>query len=86
MMLSEILATYRDGEEHGWEVEFEWLIVNHTRRMIDLIEDIWIWGIQSPVLLGHDGRVWDGHHRLLAAVILGGAYLRVPVEFAPSPA
>jgi hypothetical protein len=31
-----------------------------------------------PILLGHDGRVWDGHHRVVAARRLGLTH--VPVE------
>jgi hypothetical protein len=37
-------------------------------------------GIPSAVLLGKDGRVWDGHHRITAARRLGFEY--IPVEFA----
>jgi ParB-like chromosome segregation protein Spo0J len=28
-------------------------------------------GIREPILLGNDGRVWDGHHRITAAHQLG---------------
>lgn len=34
----------------------------------------------NEILLGHDGRVWDGHHRIVAARRLGIESL--PVEFA----
>lgn len=34
--------------------------------------------IDSPVLLGNDGRIWDGHHRIVAARRLGIA--DIPVE------
>lgn len=36
--------------------------------------------VQEPVLLGNDGRVWDGHHRIVAARRLG--FTEVPVEHA----
>jgi hypothetical protein len=39
-------------------------------------------GITMPVLIGNDGRLWDGHHRLRIAVRLGIGY--VPVEVAPT--
>lgn len=44
--------------------------------------DIALNGIRHPVLLGDDGRVWDGHHRIAAAMRLR---CPVPVKFA-SPA
>lgn len=31
----------------------------------------------APVLLGSDGRVWDGHHRIVIAIKLGLASLMV---------
>lgn len=34
-------------------------------------------GFDEPVLLGDDGRVWDGHHRIIAAARAG---LDIPVE------
>ncbi len=34
--------------------------------------------VRQPVCLGPDGRVWDGHHRIVAARRLGFEYL--PVE------
>lgn len=41
-------------------------------------------GITMPVLIGTDGRLWDGHHRLCVAVRLGIAY--IPVEITPPAA
>lgn len=34
--------------------------------------------IDQPVCLGPDGRVWDGHHRIVAARRLG--FTTIPVE------
>lgn len=36
--------------------------------------------MKYPILLGTDGRVWDGHHRLCVADMLG--LDAVPCEFA----
>jgi ParB-like chromosome segregation protein Spo0J len=36
-----------------------------------LITDIAANGVKEPLLLGDDGRVWDGHHRLFVARCLG---------------
>lgn len=34
--------------------------------------------VPSPISLGSDGRVWDGHHRIIAARRLG--FATIPVE------
>lgn len=34
--------------------------------------------VTQPVCLGNDGRIWDGHHRIVAALALG--FDSVPVE------
>lgn len=33
----------------------------------------------SPILLGDDGRVWDGHHRIIIARALGYSFVEVEV-------
>ena len=43
------------------------------------VETIRAEGVREPVLLGDDGRVWDGHHRIIAALY---AEVDVPVEYA----
>lgn len=37
-------------------------------------------GVLEPVLLGDDGRVWDGHHRILAAHSID-PLMDLPVEY-----
>lgn len=71
MKTTELLANYADGNEMGWPAEFEWLWTNHLGYMSILVKDIAVNGIKYPVHLGQDGRVWDGHHRIAAAVALG---------------
>lgn len=39
---------------------------------------IYEYGIPGAILLGNDGRVWDGHHRVVAARRLG--FRKVPVQ------
>lgn len=34
--------------------------------------------VDQPICLGDDGRVWDGHHRVVAAIRLG--FDRLPIE------
>lgn len=71
MRLTQVLAEYEDGNDTGWPVEFAWLWMNHAEQMVELIQDVIKNGIQEPILLGPDGSIWDGHHRIAAAVALG---------------
>lgn len=70
MPLSDLLANYRDGDEHGWATEFDFLLREHGDRLRTLLLDVEQNGILEPILLGNDGRVWDGHHRLFVALHL----------------
>jgi hypothetical protein len=80
MPLADLLRDYRDGDEHGWPMEFHLLRGTHWAHLRHLMESIKEHGIQTPILLGNDSRVWDGHHRLCVADMLGLA--DVPVRHA----
>lgn len=71
MAVADILAQYVPGDEHEWGVEFAWLRDHHSEALRELSLSIQEHGIREPVVLGDDGRVWDGHHRLLVANTLG---------------
>jgi hypothetical protein len=76
-----ILERYRPGSG-DWDWPTEWAeIAQHDAGMAiaALITDIATRGITTPLLLGDDGRVWDGHHRLFVARLLGIRDL--PVEY-----
>lgn len=75
-----ILTNITDGDEHGWDAEFEYLLSQHSERIDEIISTAKIRGIIAPILIGPDLRIWDGHHRLCAAVQLGLA--TIPVEYA----
>lgn len=81
MPLADLLRDYRDGDEHGWDTEFAYLRRNHADRLRRLNHSVAVEGIREPILLGNDGRVWDGHHRLCSAHDLGLA--TVPVTYPP---
>jgi len=67
-----IQDNFAPGEEAStWAEEFAWIIDFHGEYVAKLLSDIEKNGIKLPVLLGDDGRVWNGHHRLLVARILG---------------
>ncbi len=74
---------YRPGDEHSWADEFAWLLRNHGPRLADLLEDVKdAQGFRESIKVGRDGRVWDGHHRVLVAHL---AHLMVEVEVAEEP-
>lgn len=76
-----IQENFTPGEEtNTWAEEFRWLIDHDNENTGALLADIEKNGIKLPILLGNDGRVWNGHHRLLAARILG--MIEVPVTHA----
>lgn len=75
---ADILTDYQPGDEHGWATEFAYLATHHGPKLRKLRKSIAKRGIRIPLLLGNDGRLWDGHHRLLVAVGLGISF--VPVE------
>jgi hypothetical protein len=87
MSLRELFEHYRPGSHDWpwtWEEEIRDVLYNpvHYPRSSYLMEHIEEYGIQEPVLLGSDRRVWDGHHRLAIAFVLSFEY--VPVDFVKS--
>lgn len=78
--LAAVLAGWRDGDEHGWQTEFDMLRSERQGYIDMLATSVQETGIRLPILLGSDGRVWDGHHRLCVADMLG--LDTVPCEFA----
>ncbi|MFD9192957.1 ParB N-terminal domain-containing protein [Streptomyces phaeochromogenes] len=79
--LARILTEVRCGSQ-DWTWDEEWADLDRrhaeTGYLAKLEQDIRTNGITMPVLIGTDGRLWDGHHRLRIAVRLGLGY--VPVE------
>lgn len=77
--LDHLLGVYRVGSgDWAWREEYDNLIDQPDTQK--LLARIRAEGIREPVLLGTDGRVWDGHHRIVIAMHLG--LDSVPVEFA----
>lgn len=77
---SVLVAYWRPGSyDPPWSWDDEAADCASHPHMADLVESIRADGIREPVLLGaDDGRVWDGHHRVCAALALG--LPSVPVE------
>lgn len=76
-----LTAVFRVGSgDWSWQEEYDRLWADQTNYMDTLATRIQKEGIREPVLLGSDGRIWDGHHRIAVAMTLG--LDSVPVEFA----
>lgn len=79
MRLEDVLIGWRVGSaDWGWAAEFKDRRRNCQGRLDQLATSIQETGMREPILLGSDGRVWDGHHRICAALML--ALETVPVE------
>jgi hypothetical protein len=85
MTLNDITTGWRPGshDTHGageawtWADESLWLLTNQTEYQLGVIRRAhleqsvdWL-DVFAPICLGADGRVWDGHHRICAALALG---------------
>lgn len=81
MLVADVLDNWRPGShDWGWPEERQDLtddpVTEAVRRRVDaegigFIDDV------APILLGSDGRVWDGHHRLIIAMERGIEYVQV---------
>ena len=72
--LSHIVTFWRPGS-HDWSWADEYAdLMGRDREVTDAIDErVRSEGIAfaddfAPVLLGSDGRVWDGHHRICLAI------------------
>lgn len=70
MSVADVLAQYEPGDPWTWAEEFAHIWTNHATYMVGLVANVSVYGIHTPILLGNDGRLWDGHHRLAIAVAL----------------
>ena len=81
LSLEEVFRTYVPGSyDWSWEDEFEDLKTRELPYVESLCELIRTQGQIEPILLGEDGRVWDGHHRLLALSMLGQSHVRATLS------
>ena len=81
--LAQILAFYRPGS-HDWTWAEEYADVMQHERTEAIWKRVSAEGVGfldhvSPVLLGSDDRVWDGHHRICIAIAMDLPTLMVEV-------
>ena len=79
MSLAVLMQTYRPGSaDWSWKEEFADLRARDGEVLAWLRREMsggkWV---GEGVLLGDDGRVWDGHHRLLVSTEQGRAMVPV---------
>lgn len=70
MPLAELMQRWAPGsfnESWTWAAEDRYLWEKDGERMRALLDDIAANGVREPIVLGTDGRVWDGHHRVCVA-------------------
>lgn len=80
--IEKFLVSVEPGDQDwSWKSQFAWLTQYHNTELSFLVEDIQKNGLDKPLLVGPDMRLWDGHHRIYCLYILGYRY--VPVELAP---
>lgn len=83
--LAQIVAFWRPGSrEWTWAEEYHDLMTRDGSRTAAILRRVGSEGIgfiddAAPVLLGNDGRVWDGHHRICIALAEGIPELMVEV-------
>jgi len=78
--LADLLRDYTPGDAWDWKTEMGKLKTWFPHNLAKIRNSIQEHGIREPILLGNDGRVWDGHHRITAAHQLGIEH--VPIEYA----
>lgn len=84
LTIPEFMYKVRPGSgDWTWEQEVEKLLTDeaHVIRVNQIEESMEIHGQREPVLIGNDGRLWDGHHR---TVILLCRYFGID-RYAPDP-
>jgi hypothetical protein len=66
------------GNEGPWGEELALLWTARRHELAAMLISVVANGFRKPVLIGDGGGLWDGHHRLAAALAFG---ISVPVEF-----
>lgn len=79
MRAAEVMSTVGPGDGQAWAQELAFLWTTLRYRVLDVMDSVLAVGFREPIVLGREGRLWDGHHRLAVALALD---LEVPVTYA----
>lgn len=75
--INELLRTFVPGSaDWSWEEEFQDLETRDSELLREIEDSIRRYGQIEPIELGNDGRVWDGHHRILVMRRLDQTHIR----------
>ena len=58
---------------------------HYQRQIVEKMQAEGEWWEEATILLGPDGRVWDGHHRIVAAIDLAVESLSVELAGGEQP-
>lgn len=88
--LGDIFELWRPGSgDWTWGDEAADIIRVDGAAFAEMVERMALYGLreptddEEPICLGDDGRVWEGHHRLIAALLCGIEH--APVTFGHTP-
>ena len=83
MTAAEVMEQATPGSGHTWTHELHHLWTEDQYDTLLLLQHVASDGcISEPIIIGSDGRLWDGHHRLAVALAL---QIPVPVRVVPQP-
>lgn len=72
--VNDIVRDVTPGDPHSWADELDFLWRHHESQMTRLIDDVSNNGVNIPIEIAVDNesrlRMWDGHHRVAAALAL----------------
>lgn len=83
--LAQILTFWKPGsgdENWTWADEYSELIGQTRTAELSALEGAFPRNLrreEHPIMLGNDGRVWDGHHRIVIAIFKGHSLLPVHI-------
>ena len=65
-----IFSECHPDDEWTWDHEFSHLLHLNENYLYDVVDSLAEYGQLEPVEVGPEGRVWDGHHRVVAWMLL----------------
>jgi hypothetical protein len=81
MTAPEVTAMVTPGSGLTWTQELHDLWTSDRYDTLVLLQHVASEGISEPIIIGSDGRLWDGHHRLAVALALN---ITVPARIIPA--
>lgn len=80
MTAAQVMDMVKPGSGLTWTHELQELWTEDRHDTLLLLQHVVGEGISEPIIIGPDGRLWDGHHRLAVALAL---HITVPARIIP---